>query len=60
LAQRVNGGRLTAGVERVPIGLSRQIDEGDLALPERARIITRATPRPMKSSWPVPTSRKAS
>jgi len=35
---------LCAGSLRVPIGLSRQIDEGDLRLPERARIITRATP----------------
>jgi len=35
---------LSAGSLRVPIGLSRQIDEGDLRLPERARIITRATP----------------
>ena len=35
---------LAAGALRVPIGLSRQIDEADLRLPERARIITRATP----------------
>ena len=35
---------LSAGALRVPIGLSRQIDEGDLRLPERARIITRLTP----------------
>lgn len=35
---------LSAGSLRVPIGLSRQIDESDLRLPERARIITRATP----------------
>ena len=38
------GFALSAGALRVPIGLSRQIDEGDLRLPERARIITRATP----------------
>lgn len=38
------GFALSAGSLRVPIGLSRQIDEGDLRLPERARIITRATP----------------
>lgn len=35
---------LAAGALRVPIGLSRQTDEGDLRLPERARVITRATP----------------
>lgn len=35
---------LAAGALRVPIGLSRQIDEGDLRLPERARVITRLTP----------------
>ena len=35
---------LAAGSLRVPIGLSRQVGEGDLRLPERARIITRATP----------------
>jgi hypothetical protein len=35
---------LSSGALRVPIGLSRQIDEADLRLPERARIITRATP----------------
>jgi len=35
---------LAMGALRVPIGLSRRIDEGDLSLPERARIITRATP----------------
>lgn len=35
---------LSAGALRVPIGLSRQIDEGDLRLPERARVITRLTP----------------
>ena len=38
------GFALSAGSMRVPLGLSRQIDEGDLTLPERARIITRATP----------------
>lgn len=35
---------LSAGVLRVPIGLSRQVSEANLRLPERARIITRATP----------------
>ena len=35
---------LSAGSLRVPLGLSRQVDEADLRLPERARIITRATP----------------
>lgn len=35
---------LAFGALRVPLGLSRQIDEGDLRLPERARIIARATP----------------
>jgi hypothetical protein len=35
---------LAMGSLRVPLGLSRQIDEGDLRLPERARVITRATP----------------
>ncbi|MES1172669.1 MAG: hypothetical protein ABUL77_05490 [Bacteroidota bacterium] len=35
---------VSAGVLRVPLGLSRQIDEGDLRLPERARIVTRGTP----------------
>lgn len=35
---------LALGAQRVPLGLSRRIDEGDLSLPERARIITRATP----------------
>ena len=35
---------LSVGALRVPLGLSRQIDEADLRLPERARIITRATP----------------
>ena len=32
------------GALRVPLGLSRQIDEGDLRLPERARVITRMAP----------------
>ena len=32
------------GSLRVPLGLSRQIDEGDLRLPERARVITRMAP----------------
>jgi len=32
------------GSMRVPIGLSRVVDESDLRLPERARIILRATP----------------
>jgi hypothetical protein len=32
------------GSMRVPIGLSRAVDESDLRLPERARIILRATP----------------
>jgi len=35
---------LALGSLRVPLGLSRQIDEGDLRLPERARVITRMTP----------------
>jgi hypothetical protein len=35
---------LAMGALRVPLGLSRRLDEGDLSLPERARIITRATP----------------
>jgi hypothetical protein len=35
---------LAMGALRVPLGLSRRIDEGDLSLPERGRIITRATP----------------
>lgn len=35
---------LRAGAMRVPLGLSRQIDEGDLRLPERARFIARTTP----------------
>jgi hypothetical protein len=35
---------LAFGALRVPLGLSRQIDEGDLRLPERARIIARTTP----------------
>jgi len=32
------------GSLRVPLGLSRQIDEGGLRLPERARVITRMAP----------------
>lgn len=35
---------LALGSLRVPLGLSRQIDEGDLRLPERARVITRMAP----------------
>lgn len=35
---------LAAGSLRVPLGLSRQIDEGALRLPERARIVARTTP----------------
>lgn len=35
---------LWMGSMRVPIGLSRAVDEADLRLPERARIILRATP----------------
>ena len=35
---------LAFGSLRVPLGLSRQIDEGDLRLPERARVITRMAP----------------
>lgn len=35
---------LALGSLRVPLGLSRQIDEGDLRLPERARVVTRMTP----------------
>jgi hypothetical protein len=38
------GFAIAAGTLRVPIGLSRQIDEADLRLPERARIVTHATP----------------
>jgi hypothetical protein len=32
------------GSMRVPLGLSRAVDEADLRLPERARIVTRAMP----------------
>jgi hypothetical protein len=35
---------LWMGSMRVPLGLSRAVDEADLRLPERARIVTRATP----------------
>jgi hypothetical protein len=35
---------LSAGSLRVPLGLSRQVGEADLRLPERARIAARATP----------------
>jgi len=35
---------LSAGALRVPIGLSRRVGEADLRLPERARIVARATP----------------
>jgi len=35
---------LWAGSLRVPLGLARGVDEGDLRLPERARVTTRMTP----------------
>src|SRR6185369_12382735 len=36
--------QIVAGAQRVPFTLSRQIDEPDLRLPERAQIIDAATP----------------
>jgi hypothetical protein len=38
------GFQVVAGAQRVPFSLSRQIDEPDLRLPERAQILNAATP----------------